>query len=63
MQKTTMKRTSFCLTKETNRQLEDLQDKLGENSSQVITRAIHLLHYSMRFPNINPQEFLRTGDD
>jgi predicted DNA-binding protein len=63
MDKTTVKRTSMCLTKETNRQLQDLKMKLGENSSQVITRAIQLLHYSMRFPNIPPQDFLRKGED
>jgi hypothetical protein len=52
MKSTTVKRTSFCFTKETQRQLEDLSERFGENPSQVITRALHLLHFSLRFPNV-----------
>jgi hypothetical protein len=59
MAKTTTKRTSFCTTNETYRQLLDLSEKFGENKSQVITRAIHMLHYSLRFPNVP----LRQADD
>ena len=36
---TTVKRTSFCTTQETQRQLDDLCIRFGENKSQVITRA------------------------
>lgn len=52
MGKTTVKRTSFCLTQETQRQLEDLSARFGENPSQVMTRALQLLHFSLRFPNV-----------
>jgi len=57
MGKTTVKRTSFCLTQETNRQLEDLSERFGENPSQVMTRALQLLHFSLRFPNIPLREW------
>lgn len=58
---TTVKRTSFCFTKETQRQLEDLCARFGENPSQVITRSLQLLHFSLRFPNIplNTREVTR----
>lgn len=49
---TTVKRTSFCLTQETSRQLEDLSCRFGENTSQVMTRALQMLHFSLRFPNL-----------
>jgi hypothetical protein len=56
MGKTTVKRTSFCMTQETQRQLEDLSSRFGENPSQVMTRALQLLHFSLRFPNIPLRE-------
>lgn len=40
-----LKRTSFCFTTETKKQLEELCEVLGENKSQVITRAIQWLHF------------------
>lgn len=52
MGSTTVKRTSFCSTKETQRQIDELRTKFGENTSQVVTRAIQMLHYSLRFPNV-----------
>jgi hypothetical protein len=52
MGKTTFRRTSFCLTQESQRQLDELCAKFGENPSQVITRALQLIHFSLRFPNI-----------
>jgi len=57
MDKTTVKRTSICLTQETFRQLQDLKERLGENSSQVITRALQVLYNCARFPNIPPTDF------
>jgi hypothetical protein len=57
------RRTSVYLTQEGYRQLEDLSAKLGENKSKVIARAIQLLHYSSRFPNIDPREFLTKEND
>lgn len=59
----TAKRTTIYLTQEANRQLEDLKQKFGENSSKAITRAIQLLYYSERFWNIDPREFLKKDDD
>lgn len=41
---TTIRRTSFCLTKEMERQLNELKETLGENTSQVIMRAINLMY-------------------
>lgn len=38
------------------RQLEELKANLGENQSQVITRALQLLHFSLRFPNVPLKE-------
>lgn len=52
MSKTTVRRTSFCLTQETERQLDELCHRFGENPSQVMTRALQLIHFSLRFPNI-----------
>jgi hypothetical protein len=52
MTTTTVKRTSLCLTQETQRQLSDLSNIFGENPSQVMTRALQLLHFSLRFSNI-----------
>lgn len=51
---TTVKRRSLCLTKETIRQLDDLVDRFGENPSQVMVRALQLLHFHVRFPNLTP---------
>ncbi len=59
---TTVRRTSFCITKETQRQLEDLCRVFGENNSQVITRALQMLHYSLRFPNITLTENVNSKD-
>ena len=61
MSNTTIRRTSFCLTQETQRQLDDLCVKFGENQSQIITRALQLIHFSLRFPNI-PSEVARAND-
>ena len=58
MDKTTVKRTSVCLTKETERQLNHLRHAFGENTSQVISRAIHIIHFSLRFPNVKLSEIL-----
>lgn len=41
---TTQKRTTICLTRERERQLIWLSDLFGENTSQVIFRAIDLLY-------------------
>lgn len=48
----TLKRTSFCTTPETQRQLDELCTEFGENKSQVIIRAIQLLHFSLRYPTM-----------
>ena len=40
MTQTMVRRTSICLTKETARQLDELKEKFGENTNQVIIRAI-----------------------
>lgn len=53
MTKTTLKRTSFCSTKEMHRQLELLCETFGENKSQVISRALQLLHFSLRIPTLS----------
>ncbi len=50
--KTTVKRTSVSFTEETLRQLDEICGKFLENRSQVIMRAIQLMHYSLRFPNL-----------
>ena len=42
--KTTVKRVSFCLTKESEKQLNELIARLGENRSQVISRCITAFH-------------------
>lgn len=47
MKTTTVKRTTISLTKQVNRHLEDLKENLGENSSQVISRALTMLHASL----------------
>lgn len=60
---TTVKRTSFCSTKETQRQIDDLKERLGENTSQVVTRAIQMLHYSLRFPNLPLKELASKQED
>lgn len=52
MSKTTFRRTSFCLTFESQRQLDELCANFKENPSQVITRALQLIHFSLRFPNV-----------
>ncbi len=52
MRTKTIKRTSFCLTAESSRQMDDICKKFGETPTQVITRALDRLHYSLRFPNI-----------
>ncbi len=41
MTATTTRRITFCLTKETERQLNELCDRLGESRSQVIVRTIN----------------------
>lgn len=46
--KTTVKRTSLCLTKESKRQLEEIVIKLGETQSYVIKMAISLLHNKIK---------------
>lgn len=45
---TTVKRISFCLTLEAERQLAELQTLSGENRSQVITRAVQLMYMLMQ---------------
>lgn len=55
MSKTTFRRTSFCLTHETQRQLDEICEKFTENPSQVITRALQLLHFSLQFQSITLQ--------
>jgi hypothetical protein len=49
---TTIKRRSLCLTLEMQRQIDDLCERFGENPSQVMMRALQVLHYSLRFPNV-----------
>lgn len=44
MARTVIKRTSICLTKESLRVLEELKEKFGENSSQVVIRALTILY-------------------
>jgi predicted DNA-binding protein len=44
---TTIKRISLCLTKETQRQLDELSCRLGENQSQIITRALQAFYFEM----------------
>jgi len=56
MTKTTVKRTSLCLTQETDRQLVELCAKLGENKSQIITRALQMLYYTCLHTHINRTE-------
>lgn len=65
MGKTTIRRTSFCLTQETQRQLDELCANFGENPSQVITRALQLIHFSLRFPNIplEVDEIIKRGEN
>lgn len=41
---TTVKRASIGLTKETLKQLDYLKKELGENTSQVVKRAIQELY-------------------
>ena len=45
--KTTTKKLTFRLTKEDNRQLEELIKHLGESQSQVMRRALHELYRSI----------------
>jgi len=45
MGKTTVKRRSFCFTQETQRQIDELCERFGENASQVMIRAISGMHY------------------
>ena len=56
MSQTTFRRTSFCLTFETERQLKELCTIYKENPSQVITRSLQLMHFSLRFPHISSDE-------
>jgi metal-responsive CopG/Arc/MetJ family transcriptional regulator len=57
---TTVKRVSFCLTKETQRQLDEICKLFQENRSQVIIRAIQSLYFSLTFceriPGIKTKE-------
>jgi hypothetical protein len=55
---TTIRRTSFCLTKEANKQLIYLSEEFEENKSQVINRAIQLL-----FNLYKQEEKLKSGLD
>jgi hypothetical protein len=45
--KTTLKHTSFNLTKESKMMIDDLIKESGENQTQVINRAINL-YYSFK---------------
>jgi len=63
MGKTTIRRTSFCLTQETQRQLDELCANFGENPSQIITRALQLIHFSLRFPNVPSDIEAINGDN
>lgn len=45
MTKTTVKRISFCLTKDLEKQLNELCELLSDNKSQVIKRCINELHH------------------
>lgn len=60
---TTVKRISLCLTQESHRQVEDLINRFGETQSQIIVRAIQLLHYSTRFPNISIDDYFQKKED
>jgi Ribbon-helix-helix protein, copG family len=42
---TTQKRTTIALTKQDLRELDELAQYFGENTSGVIRRAVILLHY------------------
>lgn len=52
MEKTTVKRISMCLTKETQRQIECLSAIFGENPSQVITRSIQMIYQQLKKENL-----------
>jgi predicted DNA-binding protein len=41
---TSYRKTSVNMTKETTRQLDTLKLKLGENSTQIFSRAIEILY-------------------
>lgn len=41
----TIRRVCFCVSKETSNQLAQMCEEYGENQSQVIKRALTLLHY------------------
>ena len=41
---TTLRRRSFCCTKESEEQLESLKYKLGESTSQIVKRAINMMY-------------------
>jgi len=43
---TTVKRISFCLSLEIDKQLQELSQKFGESMSQTIARAIDRLYVS-----------------
>jgi hypothetical protein len=55
--KTTLKHTSFNLTKESKMMIDDLIKESGENQTQVINRAINL-YYS--FKNVKKIEELNN---
>ena len=50
MTKTTAKRLTLCLTRETDRQLNELCDRLGESRSQAIVRCINYF-YMYEYPS------------
>lgn len=56
------KATSFAMTKETYRQLQELSDAFGENNSQIMSRAIHALHFALRFRDVPLKDMLQLGD-
>jgi len=45
---TTLKRRSICCTKETEKQLDYLKDKLGETHSNIVKRSINMLYRDTR---------------
>lgn len=51
--KTTIKKCSFNFTKESLRQLDELCLDFGENATQVVSRAIQALHYSLRIDGVS----------
>lgn len=50
---TTIKRIQVCLTIESKRQLEILCARFGENSAQVLNRALQMLYYSLESEDRN----------